>query len=104
MLTEATRIAQNFELFATPHGPMELLVIRQHELAEAAAELRRLVALAGHHSHEVHRAYQRGSTDGYARGLADGRLDPQALHAKLLAQRTYIPKRRSDWPVLEGHP
>lgn len=104
MLTEATRIAQNFESFATPHGPNDLLVIRQDEIAAAAAELRRLVALAGGHGHEVHHAYQRGSADGYARGLADGRLAPQALHAKLQAQSTYIPKRRSDWPVLEGHP
>lgn len=104
MLSEAKRIAQNFESFAIDHDPLGWPAIRQKELMEAAAELRRLSALVDQHSHDVHRAYLRGSGDGYARGLADGRLEPQALQAKLQAQRTYIPKRRSDWPVLEGHP
>jgi flagellar biosynthesis/type III secretory pathway protein FliH len=101
-MTEAKRIAENFESFAIDHGPLGWPAIKQKELTEAATELRRLSALLDQHRHEVHHAYQRGSSDGYARGLADGRMNPQALHAKMEAQRTYIPKRRSDWPVLES--
>lgn len=46
----------------------------------------------------LEQAYKRGQRDGYALGLRDGRLDPNALKAKHESMKTWVPKRRSDRP------
>ena len=45
---------------------------------------------------QLEAAYKRGQRDGYALGLRDGRLDPDALKRKHDSMKTWIPKRRTD--------
>lgn len=41
---------------------------------------------------QLEAAYKRGQRDGYALGLRDGRLDPDALKRKHESMKTWIPK------------
>jgi hypothetical protein len=47
---------------------------------------------------QLEAAYNRGKRDGYAIGLRDGQLTPEALKAKHESMKTWVPKRRSDRP------
>ena len=47
---------------------------------------------------QLEAAYKRGQRDGYAQGLRDGQLTPEALKAKHESMKTWVPKRRSDKP------